>query len=632
MNAEQKESFQLELLELVRALEAGLLVLEESPDSAGIAELFRYAHNIKSAAAMLGLSQASSVAHQMETVLEEVRGGRRAIAAETISQLLGGVDSLRAFLTGADSTSAFDPISGGAPPVHPGPLRRFRIALRLLPDSLRHGLDPLLLLAAAADLGQVVSTTTFDRRLPGIDEMDPLQLYLEFELILDTTTGERELRALFLFVEGAGDIEIRELAQPVAPPPDEGRVLPAFDRSTQTLLVSVRRVDALMELAAELSAATAHLEQLRDEHVGGEDGRMQALGTDFRRLASRIHEAALAIRLVPVAPTFTLLQRYVRDQSLRLGKSVKMTLRGEHTEVDKIVAERLFDPLKHLVRNALDHGIETPAERQSKGKPGRGRLSLEARQEHGRVVFDVRDDGRGLDLERIREQAQARGILAPDTQLGDDEASALIFLPGFSTADQVGELSGRGVGLDIVNRSVLDLGGDLRVRSQPDGGVTFTLSVPLTLTMIEGLVLRCDGQRLVVPLDVVRSLVRPQPDQLTRLPGDGEVLRLPDGIVPVVRLSQVLGRKAADASLPRIMVVASAPSGPLALCVDEVVAQEPVLLKGFHRALRMGAGVLAAAVISDGSIALVLDIAALADVVTRSAPVATHAASKAARG
>ena len=630
MNAEQKESFQLELLELVRALEAGLLVLEESPDSTGIAELFRYAHNIKSAAAMLGLAQASSVAHQMETVLEEVRGGHRAIAATTISQLLGGIDSLRAFLTGSDSTAAFAP--GQPPPTVSGmgPSRQFRIALRLLPDALRHALDPLLLLAAAADLGQIVSTTTYDRRLPGLAELDPAQLYLEFELILETTTSERDLRALFLFAEGAGDIEISELAPP-PPPAEEGHDPAAFDRTTQTLLVSVRRVDALVELAAELSAATAHLEQLRDEHVGGEDGRMQALGTGFRRLASRIHEAALAIRLVPVAPTFTLLQRYVRDQALRLGKSVKMTLRGEHTEVDKIVAERLFDPLKHLIRNALDHGIETPAERNAKGKPSRGRLFLEARQEHGRVVFDVRDDGRGLDLNRIRAQAQARGILAPDAQLADDEASALIFLPGFSTADQIGELSGRGVGLDIVNRSVLDLGGDLRVHSQPDGGVTFTLSVPLTLTMIEGLVLRCDGQRQVIPLDVVRSLVRPQAEQLTRLPGGGEVLRLPEGIVPVVRLSQVFGRTGSDFSLPRIIVVAAAPTGLLALCVDEVVAQEPVLLKGFHRALRMGAGVLAAAVISDGSIALVLDIAALAEVVTRSAPATALAASKAAR-
>lgn len=627
MRAEQKEAFQLELLDLVRALEAGLLVLEESEESADgerIAELFRHAHNIKSAAAMLGLSRASAVAHQMETVLEEVRSGQRATTAATISQLLGDVDALLELLTGPGGAG---PAPSRPAPAPPGVSRQVVISLRLLPDALRHALDPLVLLAAAAELGQVVSTTTSDRKLPSLFELDPVQLYLEFELVLLTAASERELRALFLFAEGAGDIELREPVPPTAPP-DESREPATLDRTAQTLLVSVRRVDALVELAAELSAATAQLEQLRDAGASGEEARIHALGHGIRQLASRIHEAALAIRLVPVAPTFMLLRRYVRDQALRLGKSVEMVIRGEQTEVDKIVAERLFDPLKHLVRNALDHGIETPAERQAKGKSSRGRLVLEARQEHGRVVLDVCDDGRGLDLERIRQTARSRGLLAEGDELGDAEASALIFLPGFSTASQIGELSGRGVGLDVVNRSVLDLGGDLRVRSQPDAGVTFTLSVPLTLTMIEGLVLRCAGQRLVVPLDVVRSLARPRADQLTRLPGGGEILRLPGSVVPVVRLSQVLGQEPgpAAAGLPRIIIVAAAPSGLLGLCVDEIVAQEPVLLKGFHRALRVGAGILAAAVISDGSIALVLDIAALDAVVNRTPPGALGAA------
>jgi two-component system chemotaxis sensor kinase CheA len=634
VKAEQKEAFQLELLDLVRALEAGLLGLEQSASGERIAELFRHAHNIKSAAAMLGLSRASSVAHEMETVLEELRGGQRDITAATISKLLTDVDTLVAVLTGSGVVVEDVPLPPPPPPLPPAsvtmppvPSRRFRVALRLLPDALRNALDPLLLLAAVADLGQVVSSRTVDSKLPGIGELDPTQLYLEFELVLDTTTSERELRALFLFAEGSGDIDIAEQAPPAAHP-DEPREPPVLDRTAQTLQVSVRRVDALVQLATELSAATAHFEQLRDEQAAGKDGRLQVLGASIRRLASRIHEAALTIRLVPVAPTFTLLRRYVRDEALRLGKSVEMVHRGEHTEVDKLVAERLFDPLKHLVRNALAHGIETPAERLARGKPARGMLSLEARQEHGRVVLDVRDDGRGLDLERIRQTARARGLLAADAELGDAEAAALIFLPGFSTAAELGELSGRGVGLDVVNRSVLDLGGDLRVRNQPGAGVTFTLSVPLTLAMIEGLVLRCGGQRLVVPLDVVRTLARPQPGQLTRLPGSGEVLRLPDVVVPLVRLGQVLGLQQEAAPVPRIIVVVHAPSGMLGLCVDEALAQEPILLKGFHRALRMGAGVLAAAVISDGSIALVLDIAALDKVVSGTAA-AVHAATPA---
>ena len=214
MRPEQRESFEQELLELVRSLEAGLLQLEESADRERVAGLFRHAHNIKSAAAMLGLSRVSAVAHQMETVLEEVRNGRRAISAATISQLLGDVDALISLLAGSEATSAFSTGASSAVSLAP-PSRRFRVALRLLPDSLRNGLEPLRLLEAVAELGQVVSSTTGDSQLPPLDALDPERLYLTFELIVDTATSERELRALFLFAEGAGDIELAE----VAPPP-----------------------------------------------------------------------------------------------------------------------------------------------------------------------------------------------------------------------------------------------------------------------------------------------------------------------------------------------------------------------------------------------------------------------------
>jgi two-component system, chemotaxis family, sensor kinase CheA len=615
------ESFREELLTLLGTLETSLLVLDEHPEQELLDEVFRAAHNLKSATAMMGLRAASETAHHLETELDEMRSGHRAVERAAVTRLLQGVDRLREQVQEGEGEAA----APSTPEVlMTRRVRRVRVQLRLAEDAQITALDPLALLYALADFGAVVSSRTDDSRLPGLDDLDPEAMYLCFELVLETSATIDDLRSTFLFVEDRIELHLDEVQgeeRPVTPPaglesaphlepepePDgEGR-----RRGLETIVVGVRRIDALVNLAAELSIATSQIELLRAEGVIATDGRMMAACSDLRRLSSRIQEAAMAMRLVPMTSTFALLQRYVRDQSIRLGKDVTVEIRGAQTELDKSVAERLFDPLKHLVRNALDHGIETRAERSAAGKSPTGRILLSARQGQGEVVLVVEDDGRGLDLDRVREVAIRRGVVALDEPVTEAALIQTLFLPGFTTSAEVGELSGRGVGLDVVRRNVIELGGELHVDGARGQGCCVSLNVPMTLAVLDGLVLRCGREQIVVPVDDVRQIVRPAVGQRARLPDGEEVLRFAEGPVPLLRPGELFGFGTDDLR-GGVAVLASSPAGIVALLVDEVISHEQIMLKSLHRSLRISDLILGAAVLGNGRVALVLDVAKLA--------------------
>jgi two-component system chemotaxis sensor kinase CheA len=281
-----------------------------------------------------------------------------------------------------------------------------------------------------------------------------------------------------------------------------------------------------------------------------------------------------------------------------------------------MVADRLLEPLKHLVRNALDHGVESPAERRRNGKSHRARIDLEAWQEHGKVNVRVRDDGRGLDLTRIEKVAVERGLIPSGRKLGEQEACALLLVPGFTTRDQVSPLSGRGVGLDVVRQNIYDLGGELDVKTEQGVGISVTLSVPLTLAMVEGITLQCEQQLFSFPLDVVERIIRPSAAQCLRLPGGEEVIRVSGASVPLLRLEKLLHLQthaptSHASSQPTVVVLVASLHRSLAIAADSVVSQEPLLLKGFPRTLRASPALLATATISTGQTTLLLDVAAL---------------------
>ena len=607
------ESFREELLTLLGTLETSLLVLDENPEQELLDEVFRAAHNLKSATAMMGLRAASETAHHLETELDEMRSGHRAVERTAVTRLLAGVDRLRAQVhEGEAAPTAAEVLMARR-------VRRVRVLLSLAEDAQITALDPLALLYALADFGVVVSSRTDDARLPGLDDLDPEAMYLRFELVIETSATIDDLRSTFLFVEDRiglhlEEVPIDERPAAAAPPPVSVESAPEPEgegrrRGLETIVVGVRRIDALVDLAAELSIATSQIELLRAEGVPATDGRMVSACSDLRRLSSRIQEAAMFMRLVPMTSTFALLQRYVRDQSIRLGKEVVVDVRGAQTELDKSVAERLFDPLKHLVRNALDHGIETPEERIAAGKSPTGHILVSARQGQGEVVLVVEDDGRGLDLERIREVAVRRGVVALDEPVTEAALIQTLFQAGFTTCSEVGELSGRGVGLDVVRRNVLELGGDLHVEGTRGHGCRVSLNVPMTLAVLDGLVLRCGHQQIVVPVDDVRQIVRPAVGQRARLPDGQEVLRFAEGPVPLLRPGELFGFSLDDAR--GVAVLAASPAGVVALLVDEVVSHEQIMLKSLHRSLRISDLILGAAVLGNGRVALVLDVAKL---------------------
>lgn len=623
MTSTLAESFREELLTLLGTLETSLLVLDENPEQELLDEVFRAAHNLKSATAMMGLRAASATAHHLETELDEMRGGHRAVERAAVTRLLEGVDRLREQVLEGETA----PPSAAAEVLMPRRVRRVRVRLSLAEDAQITALDPLALLYALADFGEVVSSRTDDTRLPGLDDLDPEAMYLCFELVLETSATIDDLRSTFLFVEDRIELHLDEV--PIDEPP---AVVPAGPESArepdgegrrrglETIVVGVRRIDALVDLAAELSIATSQIELLRAEGVAATDGRMVTACGDLRRLSSRIQEAAMFMRLVPMTSTFALLQRYVRDQSIRLGKEVVVEIRGAQTELDKSVAERLFDPLKHLVRNALDHGIETSAERLAAGKSPTGHILVSARQGQGEVVLVVEDDGRGLDLERVREVAVRRGVVALDEPVTEAALIQTLFLAGFTTCTEVGELSGRGVGLDVVRRNVLELGGELHVEGARGQGCRVSLNVPMTLAVLDGLVLRCGQEQIVIPVDDVRQIVRPAIGQRARLPDGQEVLRFAEGPVPLLRPAELFGFGSDEGR--GVAVLASSPTGVVALLVDEVLSHEQIMLKSLHRSLRISELILGAAVLGNGRVALVLDVAKLAAKGKRPAPTA----------
>jgi two-component system chemotaxis sensor kinase CheA len=318
--------------------------------------------------------------------------------------------------------------------------------------------------------------------------------------------------------------------------------------------------------------------------------------------------------MLPIGHAFSRFPRLIRDLAAATGKQAALKIEGEETELDKSVVERMADPLTHLVRNAIDHGIESTAERIAAGKPSAGTIGLRARHQGGSVVLEVSDDGQGLDRERILTKARERGLVIEGENPPDDRIFSMIFEPGFSTASTVTDISGRGVGMDVVKRSVESLNGAIGISSEPGRGVTFRIQLPLTLAILDGLLLRVGVQRFVLPLVSIMESIAPRRDQLRRVAGGGEVIVLRGEPLPLVRLSRLLGiDRENDAAAAGLAVIVENRGKRLALVVDELLGQQQVVIKSLETNFRKVEGAAGATILGDGQPALILDIAAIAE-------------------
>lgn len=496
------------------------------------------------------------------------------------------------------------------------------------------GNDPVHMFRALAELG-ALETRADTTALPPLEEMDWASAYLAWDLVLRTTESQQSVHEIFEFVDGLCTLEVGEIeavapataaaapepealqaaepaggSRPAAPRPGAARSgAQATGGQKGSVRVDLELVDRLINIVGELVINQAVLAQcVQDAGIGAQSDVGAGLD-EFRNLARELQENVMAIRAQSVKPLFQRMARIVREASDLAGKTVEFITEGDAVEVDKTVIERLVDPLTHIIRNSVDHGLEPAAARQAAGKPAAGRICLSAAHRSGRVLIEVTDDGAGINRPKVRQIAVDRGLIPPDAVLGDAEIDKLIFLPGFSTAAKVTDLSGRGVGMDVVRSAIQGLGGRINITSAPGKGTTMSISLPLTLAVLDGMVVDVAGQTMVVPITAIIETLRPAAADIHPVAGAGKVVAVREKFVPIIDLAETFGHRPAspDYSGMVLLLVESGGNERWALAVDRIHDQRQVVIKGLEANYGHVPGVAAATILGDGKIALIID-------------------------
>jgi two-component system, chemotaxis family, sensor kinase CheA len=630
-----------ESTESIAEFEAALLRLEQTPDSpATVAQLFRIAHSLKGSSAMMRFTAMAGFTHVLESLLDQFRRGVRPVTPLVVDALLGSVDVLRGLVTqlatDANTTTRLD---GNAERVHgriaafleesprESPAGRhesrdgtpglFRIEFRPSRDALRRGLDPMRILGQLARLGQVRDVVPDVSALPTLASIDPEQCYLAWTVTLETSCAQAELDDVLGFAADPAATRVTLLPPSSTSAVPEPPLRRASDRDEATVLrVAVDKVDRLVDLVGELVTTQSMLAQAAADATPAGAARLQDAVMRMDRHARELHHRILAVRMVSVKTLFARLPRVVRDLAAARQKQVRIELAGEETELDKAVIEKISDPLLHLVRNAVDHGLEPVEDRRAAGKPDAGCVQLEAFQRSGNVYIDVSDDGRGLDRDRILAKARRQGLVGPDETLSDDDAFALIFRPGFSTAETVTDVSGRGVGMDVVKENVTALGGSITISTEAGRGTRFRIKLPLTVAVLDGQLLSVGEQVYVLPLTAIIESLRPAPASLHTIDGGGEILVARRGSMPFLRLHRIFDVPATSEDPSRgLVVVVEHEERRIALLVDRLLDQQQVVIKSLETHFRKVEGIGGATILGDGRVALILDVAGLVGLV-----------------
>lgn len=616
-------------------VEAGLLTITGgggTPSSGTINEVFRAIHSIKGGAGGFGLEEVGELAHEMESHLERVRSGQQVLSPTLARALLDGVDALRELLTAAQSKDQTEPAPTRwkeciAQLQHrPAAQQFFEVTLAPEPDFYERGLEMTRFIRELEALGSV-EVTCNTSTLGSWPLIDPRACQLSWTVRLSTAAARAQVDDVIDWVGGASQVlEVPGSARAVEattpemvanlvapPPPSVSAPRPSATAGGQSSVrIPLEKVDALMNMVGELVITQAMLGELDDETpLTSERIRhlREALGQLSRNTRS-LQEQVMRLRSLPLSTVLTRVPRLVHDLSAQLGKQVDYAASGESTELDKTIIERLGDPIIHLVRNALDHGLELPEERKRAGKPPMGQLRLEARHRGSEVLVQVSDDGRGIDRTKVRAKAERLGLMTADEKPTDAELLRLILMPGFSTATEVSEISGRGVGMDVVNEQVRGIGGDVAIESTPGVGTTFTLRLPLTLAIVQGQLVRVGGLPYVIPLLSITESVQPEVKQLRRL-GAGMVYRLRDELIPMVDLGSLLGRPSPLPPEERLMVVVEGDGEQAGLLVDELLGQQQFVVKSLEANYGRVEGVSGATILGDGSVSFILEVAGL---------------------
>jgi two-component system chemotaxis sensor kinase CheA len=629
-------TFREEATERLGELESALLALEHEPANLDlVASAFRALHTIKGSGAMFGFEDIASFAHEVETVFDRVRNGALAVTRPLIGHTLRSMDLIKSMLDG----------SAGIRPEERELLvaalrgyltegRRFRVRFSAQPGLFRDGTNPLLLLAELRALGPC--TVTVDTRaVPPLDQLDLETCYLSWQIDLTTARDAAAIRDVFIFVEDRIQLSIEEVhdapaasapAVAVAVSPETPEAAPARGKretgdGASSIRVTAQKLDELVDLVGELVIAQARLAQIAGQR---DDADLASVAEDIARLTSDLRDNTLSVRMIPIGTTFNRFTRLVRDLSSELGKDIELTTAGAETELDKTVIERLGDPMVHLIRNSCDHGIESPDKRVAAGKPARGTVHLSAYHAGRNVVVEIRDDGKGLDAEAIKAKAIERGLIEPGAQMSEQDLFGLIFLPGFSTAKAISNVSGRGVGMDVVKKSITALRGSITLDSVRGAGTTIRITLPLTLAIIEGLLVAVGDASYVLPMSLVEECVELTRKDVAQANGN-RLIPVRGELVPYLRLREWFEVEGEAPPIEQIAIV-TAGETRLGFAVDHVVGQHQTVIKALGKLYQDVEGISGATILGDGTVALIVDVPALMKTATNQNPAAARSA------
>ena len=661
------EVFFEESFEGLDTMEAELLnLVPGEEDLETINTIFRAAHSIKGGSGTFGFSSVSDFTHVLETLLDQIRQGERTLTTEHVNLLLKAVDCLRSLLAGlqaeqepdlteADTLRAqFEEVLGINSTSQESNIQTsdnqsdsdtYQIDFKPHHHLFKTGNEPLIMISELEQLGEL-DTTVFYDEVPEITNLSSDECFLHWRFFLNTSHGESAIKEVFEWVEDDADITIElcgglftdelptpendsstvaqepliqepvpnlaEQAKPIKPTSANTNKKSTTPEST-SIRVGIDKVDSLINMVGELVITQAMLNQLSEQDIT--PATITALQEGLAQLAHNtrdLQENVMRIRMLPINFVFSRFPRLVRDIAQKLNKQVELKLIGEQTELDKTVMEKISDPMVHLVRNSLDHGLETVEKRLQAGKDPVGTVTLNAFHQGGNIVIEIMDDGQGLNTKKIQEKAIANGLISADNHLSNEEINELIFMPGFSTMDEVSDLSGRGVGMDVVKRNIQSLNGSVEVTSAPGVGSTFTIRLPLTLAILDGQLVKVAQHTYIIPLISIVESLQIDIAKVSRVGKNLDVLRLRDEYIPILRLYDIFNHDNAIESLDKtLLVVVETDNQKVGLLVDDLLSQQQVVIKSLEANYQKVDGISGATILGDGRVSLIVDISGL---------------------
>ncbi len=673
-----------ECFEGLEAMESGLLSLDIGDiDSEVINTIFRAAHSIKGGSGTFGFTVVAEYTHIMETLLDEMRDGRRQVTKPAVDVLLGSVDCLREMLTSiqneqdvnaasvathqaalemelkgttGESAHAAPVSTHGSAPTTPVAVEAepeeedtadeeqgWKIAFCPYLNLLKTGNDPVRLFRELNELGQLTTNVNI-QDIPTFAELDPEECNISWELKLVGDITEKAIREIFSWVEDDCALELSPLAKPkkVKKPKPAPTPTPAVEiasapahpaeaapkkaaapvesdpsknapKASSSIRVDTDKIDTLINMVGEVVITQSMLGLIGENFTMDKVGQLKRGLAQLERHTRDLQQSVMNIRMLPISFVFSRFPRLVHDISTQLHKKITLKLVGENTEVDKAVVELINDPLVHLIRNSLDHGIEMPADRVAAGKPEMGTIELKAYHRGGHIVIEIVDDGRGMDKSKLLAKAIEKGLIDESAIMTDKQILELIFMPGFSTAEKLTDISGRGVGMDVVRRNIQSLGGNIDIISELGKGSTIAIHLPLTLAILDGQSVAVGDETYIVPLVSIIESINITEKMLNKVAGKGETFKLRSEYLPIIRMREIFNVKSGEATKSNegVIVVVEGQGALCGFLVDELLGQQQVVIKSLEANYRRVEGVSGATILGDGSVALILDVPGL---------------------